>query len=69
MEVFRFGLRGGWLVGNAARYARLSFVFYECTEVKRVGSLMNGYVNRKHRGYGNERSLCDAFILFRDNAE
>jgi len=30
---------------------------------------MNGYSNRKHGGYGNERSLCDAFILFRDSAE
>ena len=30
---------------------------------------MNGYVNRKHGDYRNEGTLCDKFILFRDNAE
>ena len=30
---------------------------------------MKRYENRKHRGYGNEGSLCDAFILFGDNAK
>jgi len=43
-------------------------LFHESTEVKKEISLMNGYENGKHGGYGNEGSLCDAF-LFRDNAE
>ena len=30
---------------------------------------MNRYENGKHEGYGNEGSLCDVFLLFRDNAE
>ena len=68
MVVFRFRLGGGWLVGNAARHARFSS-FYESTEVKKVVSSMNRYANRKQGGYRNEGSLCDAFILFRDNVE
>ena len=44
-------------------------LFHESTEVKKQVSLMNRYENGKHGGYGNEGSLCDAFILFRDNAE
>jgi len=44
-------------------------LFHESTEVKKDVSLMNGQENRKHGGYGNEGSLCDAFLLFRDNAE
>ena len=32
-------------------------------------SSMGGYENGKHGGNGNEGSLCDAFILFRDIAE
>ena len=39
------------------------------TEVKKDVSLMDGYENGKHGSYGNEGSLCDAFLLFRDNAE
>ena len=42
-------------------------LFYENTEVKKDVSLMDGYENGKHGGYGNEGSLCDAFLLFRDN--
>ena len=30
---------------------------------------MNRYENGKHGSYGNKGSLCDAFLLFRDNAE
>ena len=44
-------------------------LFHESTEVKKEVSLMDRYENRKHGGYGNERSLCDAFLLFRDNVE
>ena len=44
-------------------------LFHECTEARKVISLMNEYVNRKHKGYGNEGTLCDAFILFRNNAQ
>ena len=44
-------------------------LFHESTEVKKDVSLMDGYENGKHGGYGNEGSLCDAFLLFRDNPE
>ena len=37
-------------------------LFHESTEVKKVVSLMNGYANRKHGGYGNEGSPYGAFI-------
>jgi len=42
---------------------------HESTEVKKDVSLMDGYENGKHEGYGNEGSICHAFLLFRDNAE
>ena len=29
---------------------------------------MDGYENGKHGGYGNEGSLCDELLLFRDSA-
>ena len=44
-------------------------LFHESTEVKKDVSLMDGYEIGKHGGYGNKGSLCDAFLLFRDNAE
>jgi len=43
-------------------------LFHERTEVKKDVSLMDGYENGKHGDYGNEGSLCDAFLSFRDNA-
>jgi len=43
-------------------------LFHESTEVENDVSLMNGYENGKYGGYGNEGSLCDAFLLFRDSA-
>ena len=51
------------------RLGMLDFLlFHESTGVKKVVSLMNGYANRKHGGYGNEGSHC-AVILFKDNGE
>ena len=44
-------------------------LFYESTEDMKDVSLMHGYENGKHEGYGNEGSLCGVFLLFRDNAE
>ena len=44
-------------------------LFHGSTEVKKDVSLMDGYESGKHRGYGNKESFCDAFLLFRDNAE
>ena len=44
-------------------------LFHESTEVKKDVSLIDGYENGKHGGYGNEGSLCEAFFLFRDNGE
>ena len=44
-------------------------LFHESTEVEKQVFLMNRYENGKHGGYGNKGSLCDAFLLFRDNAE
>jgi len=41
-------------VGNAARHASFSFVC-ESTGVVKDVSLMHGYENGKHEGYGNER--------------
>ena len=41
-------------------------LFHESTEVKNDVSLVDGYENG---GYGNEGSLCDTFLSFRDNAE
>ena len=39
-------------------------------EVMKDISLMHGYENGKHEGYGNERKcFCGVFLLFRDNAE
>ena len=43
--------------------------FHESTEVKKDASLMNGQENGKHGGYENKGSPCDAFLMFRDNAE
>ena len=37
-------------------------LFHESTEVKKDVSLMDGYENGKHGGYGNEGSLCEAFF-------
>ena len=48
----------------------LEFIlFHESTEVKKDVSLIDGYGNGKHGGYGYEGSLCEAFLLFRDNVE
>ena len=44
-------------------------LFHGSTEVKKDVSLVDGYENGKHGGYGNEGSIFDAFLLFRDNAE
>jgi len=44
-------------------------LFHESTDVKKDVSLMDGYENGKPGGYGNEGSLCGAFLLLRDNAE
>ena len=44
-------------------------LFHEISEVMKDVSLMHAYENEKHGGYGNERSLCRVFLLFRDNAE
>jgi len=44
-------------------------LFHGSTEVKKDVSLIDGYENGKHGGYGSEGSLCDAFLLFRDNAK
>ena len=68
MEVFRFGPEGGWLSEKCGSACWI-FFFHQGTEVKKIVSLMNGYVNRKHGGYGNEGNLCDVFIMFRYNAE
>ena len=44
-------------------------LFHESTEVMKYVSLMHGYENGKHEGYGNGGSLCGVFFLFRDNTE
>ena len=44
-------------------------LFHESSEVIKDVSLMPPYQNGKHRGCGNEGSLCGAFLLFRDSAE
>jgi len=50
-------------------FGMLEFLlFHESTEVKRDVSLTDGYENEKHGGYGNEGSLCDAFLLFKNSA-
>jgi len=51
-------------------FGMLEFLlFHESTEVMKDVSLMHGYENEKHEGYGNEGSLCGVFLLFRDNTE
>jgi hypothetical protein len=47
----------------------LFLLFHESTEVMRDVSLMHSYENWKDRGYGNEGSLCGAFLWFRNNTE
>ena len=44
-------------------------LFHESTKVKKDVPLMDGYENGKHGGYGNGGSLCEAFLLLRDNTE
>ena len=44
-------------------------LFHESTEIKKDVSFIDRYENRKYEDYGNEGSLCDAFLLLRDNAE
>jgi len=52
-------------VGNAARHAGF-LLFHERIEVMKDVSLMHGYENGKHEGYGNERKfLWCVFVLFK----
>ena len=44
-------------------------LFYESMKIVKDVLLMHGYENGEHGGYGNEGSLCRAFLLFRDNIE
>ena len=37
-------------------------LFHECTEVMKDVSLMHGYENGKHEGYGNEGGTCGVFL-------
>jgi len=55
-------------VGNAARHARVFFLFHESTENVKDVSLTDMRME-SIEGNGNGGSLYDAFLLFRDNAE
>ena len=41
-------------------------LFHESTEVIKDVSLMHGYENGKHEGYGNERNVFLPFLFLKD---